>query len=159
MDYSSLTDEQFETLRREPKVIENPQAHERRKQGHMERNYQLLAVNDELRRYRIFWRQSVFQSGSFSVGLGICLPAGGLSVLVRYNGPSHAHRNKLEGTSFSGTCHRHTAVRRYADAGLRADAYAEVDSRYDDIEGAMRCMIFDCGISGVSLTPQQIKLI
>jgi hypothetical protein len=64
--------------------------------------------------------------------------------LRRCNGKSHEHSNIIEEKRFYDF-HIHTATERYQDAGLREDWYAEPTDRYNDFNGALRCMFKDCG--------------
>lgn len=63
--------------------------------------------------------------------------------LRRYNGKSHEHSNKLEGTKLRDF-HIHYASERYQALGFYEDAYAEVTDRYTDLGGALNCLIADC---------------
>jgi hypothetical protein len=68
----------------------------------------------------------------------------GVFILRRYNGKSHEHTNKLEGNRFRDF-HIHFATERYQAQGFAEEAYAEVTDRYSDLDGALECMISDCG--------------
>jgi hypothetical protein len=96
-------------------------------------------------RFRLIFRQSLFNVLDFSVILGV-FPEGSnqLFRLRRYNGKSHEHRNKIEGHKFY-TFHIHFATERYQHLGFREDAYAEPSALFTDIDSALRCMIGDCG--------------
>lgn len=41
--------------------------------------------------------------------------------------------------------HIHTATERYQASGLREDSFAESSDRFSDIDGAVRCLLNDCG--------------
>jgi hypothetical protein len=64
--------------------------------------------------------------------------------LRRYNGKSHEHTNKIEGNTFY-EFHIHTATERYQDRGMDEDAFAEPTTRFSDLNGAIDCMVADCG--------------
>ena len=64
--------------------------------------------------------------------------------LCRYNGKSHEHSNSLESQKFYDF-HVHRATARYQQAGSREDSFAEPTDRYNDLDGAVRCLIQDCG--------------
>ena len=75
------------------------------------------------------------------------LPAGTnqLFRLRRYNGFSHEHSNELEGNRFY-KFQIHIATERYQkETGLREDTFAEETTRYSDIDGAIKCLLHDCG--------------
>jgi hypothetical protein len=65
--------------------------------------------------------------------------------LRRYNGKSHEHTNKMERQTIYDF-HIHFATERYQHSGLREDAYAEATNRYGDLQGALTCLIQDCGL-------------
>jgi hypothetical protein len=52
--------------------------------------------------------------------------------------------NRIEGVRFYDF-HIHQATERYQDSGFDEDAFAEVTSRYQNVSGALRCMLDDCG--------------
>ena len=62
--------------------------------------------------------------------------------LARYNGRSHKHTNKLEGTSFRDF-HIHKATQRYQENGLRIESFAEVTNRYNSFADAVDAFIED----------------
>jgi hypothetical protein len=72
--------------------------------------------------------------------------------LMRYNGKSHEHSNKLEGNRYYAF-HIHMATQRYQDAGRKEESYAEETNRYSDIKGALRCLLQDCNVK-IKLNPQ-----
>ena len=37
------------------------------------------------------------------------------------------------------------ATERYQELGMREDAYAEATDRFGDFDGALRCLVDDCG--------------
>jgi hypothetical protein len=76
--------------------------------------------------------------------LALVPPAGALFRLRRYNGKSHQHTNGIENETFYNF-HIHRATERYQDLGMREDTFAEATERYGDMEGAIRCMLSDCG--------------
>lgn len=62
----------------------------------------------------------------------------------------HSRRNPLEGEAFESRCHIHVASERYIAANRKAEHYAEPTDRYSDLEGALRLLIADWSISGLS---------
>lgn len=153
-----LTDNALADMRTERKRVENPGARIVEKAGHQERNFDLVSEEDPLRRYRIFVRQSRFEPTAFSAGLIREFSAGTTLVLVRYNGPTHTHRNRLEGTRLPACTHRHVTKASYLERGMAADGFAVRDTRFTTVEGALRCLLEDCNVSGLTLPPDSLEL-
>lgn len=124
----------------------------RPKRGHSERELDVTGM--ELSEFRLILRQSQFNPLDFSVILAY-RPTGlsQLFRLRRYNGKSHEHTNTLERSTFYDF-HIHTATERYQDFGLREDAFAEPTNRFVDFQGAIRCMLDDCGFD-IPPSPQK----
>jgi hypothetical protein len=115
----------------------------RPKRGHRERELELTGANG--RSFRLILRQSMENVLDFSVILTWLPPQSSqLFRLCRYNGKSHEHSNTLESQKFYGF-YIHRATERYQRAGGREDAFAEPTDRYEDLAGALQCMIQDCG--------------
>ncbi len=88
----------------------------------------------------------------FSVILGYQLPhLHTVFRLRRYNGKSHVHTNSIEKQTFYDF-HFHTATERYQRPGFREEHFAEITNRYQTIEGAIQCILDDCGFRAP--TPQ-----
>jgi hypothetical protein len=64
--------------------------------------------------------------------------------LRRYNGRSHEHTNRLEGTTFYDF-HIHMATERYQTLGAKEESFAEPSGRFADLRGALACLLDDCG--------------
>ena len=95
--------------------------------------------------FRLILRQTMGNPLDFSLILAYCVPRTNIVFrLRRYNGRSHEHTNKLEGDRFY-SFHIHKATLRYQEEGFREDAYAEPTDRYADVEGALECMLSNCG--------------
>ena len=95
--------------------------------------------------FRLILRQSSLNVLDFSAILGVYVPQSNrLFRLRRYNGRSHEHTNNVEGETFYGY-HIHLATERYQEMGAREDAYAEATERYDDLDGALQCLLDDAG--------------
>jgi hypothetical protein len=96
--------------------------------------------------FRIIVRCANANPLDFSVILGYRNPESNQVLrLRRYNGKSHEHTNAIERETFYGF-HMHTATERYQRTGNREDAYAEVTDRYDNLQGAINCLIEDCNV-------------
>jgi len=140
-----VTDEQIDSLVREAKetdVVTALPSRMRDKGAHREAQAEVTGENGS--RFRVIARQSRLNPFDFSAILG-AIPTGQTRVvrLRRYNGRSHEHTNKLEGTRLSGY-HIHLATERYQKAGLEADGYAEAASGYTDLRTALECLARDC---------------
>ncbi len=101
----------------------------------------------------IYARQSLKDSESFSCGLRL-EREGKTLTLCRYNGPSHTHRNPLEDEQLGFVAHIHRATERYQSAGLDADKYAVETDRYTTLTQALQCLVADCNVEGLDLSPQ-----
>lgn len=115
----------------------------RAKVGHDEA--QLEVTGDDGGEFVIALRQSQFNRSAFSVILMV-RPPGALNMfrLRRYNGHGHEHPNKIEGNVVAGP-HIHEATERYQLRGMKEDSYATATTRYSDLDGAVSCLIEDCG--------------
>lgn len=114
----------------------------REKRGHKER--ELDVRGDNRTQFRLILRQSDFNVLDFSVILAVQPDnTNQLFRLVRYNGKSHEHTNKIEGSTFYDF-HVHRATERYQELGGREDAFAEPTDDYQDFQTALRCLLRDC---------------
>lgn len=139
-----FTDEDIKALLLEPKVwpadyISKMQM--KPKMGHKEGELAITGKSGS--QFTLILRQSKFNPLVFSVILAFKIPNNSQPFrLCRYNG-SHSHRNKLEAVTIEG-CHIHKATARYQGSGLREDSFAVATTRYNDIHGAISCMVADC---------------
>ena len=151
MTDSLLSNEALDVLRSTSKRVRNPGARWRAKPGrHLQRNF--TAETEQGTVYRIYQRQNMDDERDFSCGLALKQRGGGLLSLVRYNGSSHAHRD------LRYCCHIHRATAEAIVAGRKIDSYAEETDRYRTLEGALACLIEDCGVLGVSAKPDERDL-
>jgi len=153
-----LTDSEIAALISELKQL--PQSymsrlHLKAKPGHRERELEIVGAKGS--EFRIILRQSTLNVLDFSVILAYLPKSSSQGFrLRRYNGKSHEHTNKLERQTFYDF-HIHYATERYQNSGLREDAFAEVTGRYGDIQGAIGCLIADCGfVVPVPITGQEL---
>jgi len=142
-----LTDAEILALINEPKQLESGYMGKlqlRPKQGHKERELDITGTNGS--EFRLILRQSLLNVLDFSAILAYSGESSSpVFRLRRYNGKSHDHTNKLERQTFYDF-HVHYATERYQHSGLSEDAYAEVTNRYGDFQGALSCLIEDCGL-------------
>jgi hypothetical protein len=129
--------------KRYPRTTKN-ESHTKPKSGHRERELEVKGANGN--DFRIILRQSNFNPLAFSVILAYRpSKSSQLFRLRRYNGRSHDHTNVLEKETFYAF-HVHMATLRYQrESGLREDGYAEQTDRFADFQGAIQCMLADCG--------------
>lgn len=115
----------------------------RAKLGHEES--QLDCIGESGSEFRLILRQNTLNALDFSVILAVQIPQSNrLFRLRRYNGRSHEHTNSIEGSIFYDF-HIHIATERSQEIGAREDAYAEVTERYNDLDGALECLLSDAG--------------
>lgn len=115
----------------------------RAKRGHDESDFNCTGVVGTI--FRIILRQSAVNALDFSAILAVRIPQSSrLFRLRRYNGKSHEHTNSIEGDTFYDY-HMHLATERYQEIGAHEDAYATVTGRYNDLDGALDCLLQDAG--------------
>lgn len=150
MAHVILTDEQIGELIAERKQIPEGLCPLVRtmpeKNGHKHKDFDVESKSEN--KFQLRLRQLCANPLDFSVILLYQLP--GLHAwfrLRRYNG-QHAgpHTNPLEKEKLPGSrFHIHTATERYQRIGLRPDTYAQLDSRFFNLESAIGCLLDDCG--------------
>lgn len=152
-----LTDDEIDALLKEAKPLPGDFSRRFRpkgKGGHKEYEINIEGANQS--RFRLIFRQSIFNSLDFSVILGYIIPnTNQVFRLRRYNGKSHEHTNKLEQEKFYDF-HIHTATERYQTAGWSEDGYAVPTDRYSDHHGALKIMLNDCGFKGSAVTAKDL---
>jgi hypothetical protein len=135
------------------KHVQNPRARTRPKKGHDEIEYELLG-EDSKTRFRLYTRQNRKEPEDFSCGLRVELRGGEELPLVRYNGPSHPHKNEIEATRVDFRTHIHFATERYILRGRKPDGFAEATDKYENLNQALRCLLRDFSITGLSPTEE-----
>lgn len=144
-----LIDAEIERLIALEKSVINPRAKKLEKRGSEQINYEAEAATGE--KFRVYVRQNMRIPEGFSCGLLYLAPSGEPVTLTRYNGSDHEHANPLDGGGpMSAACHIHKATERYMQAGRKAEHFAEATARYSNLEGALRALILDCNIKGLS---------
>lgn len=144
-----LADTEIGRLIELEKVVSNPKARRLEKRGSEQVNYEAEAATGE--KFRVYVRQNMRISEGFSCGLLYLTSSGELVTLARYNGSDHEHANPLDGGGpLPQACHIHRATERYMLAGRKAEHFAETTNRYTDLDGALRALIRDCNIKGLS---------
>lgn len=119
MAFESVTDEMIAALLVAPKKIVNPGARWADKPSHRQVNYVVHANDGE--HFTLYARQNVRVAQDFSCGLAWHAPGGETLTLVRYNGPSHTHRDPLSREPLPMTCHIHRASQACIEAGRKPE--------------------------------------
>ncbi len=150
-----MTDQRFsnddlDKLRSSLKRVTNPAARWVEKPGHRQRNYD-AKTNDGVR-YRLYQRQNMNDEKDFSCGPALIREGEKSLSLIRYNGSSHRHGD------IRYDCHIHRATAEAIAAGKRVDSYAEKTDRYQNLEGALVCLIKDCGVQELPVPEEQGQL-
>jgi len=144
----TFTDAEIYALIRERKMMSrgwSPLIRFNPKHRHSRKRLQLTGQKGN--EFLLILRQNQENRLDFSVILAVRAPKSGkVFRLLRYNGKSHTHTNRLEGEVFDEVFHIHIATERYQRSGAREDAYAEVTDRYDDLNGALNCLIHDANL-------------
>ena len=113
--------------------------------GHWRRDYEITCgATGNI--FVVKLRKNQINPFDFSVILGHQLPGlNTIFILRRYNGKSHPHTNHLDENITFRTFHIHTATERYQNFGSNAEHWAEITTRYAEMDGAIQCMLSDCG--------------
>ena len=140
-------DQEIDALIKEPKSAPSDwhdQIHLKPKRGHSEQ--QVEVIGDTGNRFRLIFRQNRITPLDFSIILAVrSLQSNVIFRLLRYNGKSHEHTNRIERTRFYNF-HIHKATERYQREGQKEDGYAVPTDRYSDLRGALKCLIDDANI-------------
>ena len=139
-----LSDAEIAALIRERKPLDSGWSAlwTRREKGrHVEHQIDVTGANSTA--FRLIVRRNDNDPADFSVVLAVRgLHSDRLFILRRYDGRTHRHKNAIEGDAFRGF-HIHFATERYQRRGYREDAFAELTDRYDNVDGALRCLAAD----------------
>jgi hypothetical protein len=141
-----LDEDELDRLFNEKKIL--PRDYHRRiktnsKSGTKHEQKELTVEGESGHTFSIALRKNRLDPFDFSVILRYKDDSTGLwHNLARYNGRSHKHTNKLEGTSFRDF-HIHRATQRYQENGLRIESFAEVTNRYNSFANAVDAFIED----------------
>lgn len=144
----TFTDTQITELLAENKPVSAADAgrlQTRRKRGHRERELNVCGANGT--EFRLILRQADINPLDFSVILAV-LPQSTTTLfrLIRLNGKSHEHTNRLERETFYDF-HVHRATERYQEAGMREDSFAEPTGAYSTFDTALDLMLRSYGFN------------
>ena len=115
----------------------------------------MYIIGESGNRFRIITNQNEKYPSDFSVILAVINPKTGATFRIcRYNGmPKRPHNNKIEKQKIYGY-HIHFATERYQKRGYDEETYAEEIDRYNNLEGALQCLIQDANFE----LPAQLEL-
>lgn len=149
---TTLSDVLIAQLLAMEKIVKNPGAKPTLLKKSQRVNY-TVESSDGTRAFELYTRQNQIDPNAFSCGLTFYPKAGDKGVtLTRYNGPYHVHRNPLEDDEeIRNLCHIHLATERYMELG-KVDKFAETTDRYENLAGALTCLLSDCNITGLELS-------
>ena len=143
------TDQQIAALIKERKVLPDDW------RDQLDKNNSLYIIGESGSRFRIITNLNEKYSSDFSVVLAVINPkTGAVFRIRRYNGmPKRPHNNKIEKQKIYGY-HIHSATERYQERGYDEETYAEETNRYNNLEGALQCLIQDANLE----LPAQLEL-
>lgn len=144
-----ITDVEIQRLLAVAKIVTTPKAKSREQRKSLHATYS-VASEAGPEKFELYTRQNLMDQDHYSCGLIYKHASGNDVTLVRYNGSNHEHRNPLEnGELIRFKCHIHQATARYIEAGDKSEKYATTTDRYSDLNGAIRCLLLDCNITGL----------
>jgi hypothetical protein len=150
-----LSDEAIEDLIREPKNTPAGLLPLRLTERNKHRRKDFTISNPSGNEFVIAVRQAVLNPLNFSVILMYRIPGYNTFFrLRRYNGKHGGHTNEIEGNEIGDECHIHTASERYQKLGAKEEGFAVETTRYTDLNGAVRCLLEDCGFTPPPPDPQ-----
>ena len=143
------TDQQIAELINERKVLPDDW------RTQLNNNNSLYIIGENGNRFRIITNLNKKYPSDFSVILAVIDPKTGVAFrILSYNGmPKRPHNNKIEKQKIYGY-HIHFATARYQERGYDEDTYAEETDRYNNLEGALQCLIQDANFE----LPVQLEL-
>ena len=132
------TDQQIAELINERKVLPDDW------RTQLDKSDSLYIIGESESRFRIITNVNKKYPSDFSVILAVINPKKGADFRIRrYNGMhKRPHINKIEKQKIFGY-HIHFATERYQERGYDEEAYAEETDRYDNLKGALHCLIQD----------------
>ena len=121
----------------------------------LDKNNSLYIIGELGNRFRLITNLNEKYPSDFSVILAVINPKTGAAFrILRYNGmPKRPHNNRIEKQKIYGY-HIHSATERYQERGYDEETYAEETDRYNNLEGALCCLIQDANFE----LPAQLEL-
>ena len=144
MNIKLYSDQELTDLKLMPKRVTNPGARWSEKPGHRQRNHQAVGQQGQEVHFLVYLRQNSQDDSDFSCGI-VYQPLGGKRLtLARYNGPSHPHGD------IDYRPHIHSATAGAIASGKKPESEAEETDRFETLEGALRCLIQDFKLTGLT---------
>lgn len=110
-----------------------------------------LIHSNEIDGYFVLYaRQNEIDIDNYSCGIKLVQSGKDDITLLRCNGSGHPHTNTLEREDIDYECHIHMATERYLNSGYKIDHFATKTSQYNDLQGAIECLISMCNIKGLT---------
>ena len=114
--------------------------------SHRQRNFQASGGQEDEARFSVYQRQNLNDdSDFFRAAFHTSPPAAYSLTLARYNGPSHPHHD------ISYRPHIHRASERAIAAGKKPETEAEETGRFENLGGALACLIADFNLAGLDV--------
>lgn len=110
-------------------------------------------------RFTLHFRQSLSRQHDFSIVLAYHSDESRTQLrLRRYNGSTHRHTNRLDGEQLPKQCHIHRMTERYqrrhvVKPSISVDGQAEPTDLYEDLQGAWRLCLAECGFDSPAALP------
>ncbi|MEJ2267479.1 MAG: hypothetical protein P8X70_00155 [Nanoarchaeota archaeon] len=133
-----ITDEEIKSLIEEKKILKS-ELKPTFREGRSSQKFEKEIEGENGNKFKIVIRISNFNPSDFSIILCTKI-AGKWFRLMRCNGDSHEHTNKLEEEKISGY-HIHYATGRYQENGYREENYAKSTNKFSDWKKALVVML------------------
>ncbi len=125
---------------------------------HKKRNYTLQAADYPDIKFTLYYRQNTEDEEDYSVGLLAHFPDGSDLTLIRFNGSSHIHPNRIENTEIKWQTHIHIATERYIHLQAKAEGYAIETNEYQSVDEALQYATKYCNIHNITPTEDNLDL-
>ena len=125
---------------------------------HKKKNYNLTSEKFPNYQFMLYYRQNNDEKDDYSVGLLVTFPCGKQLTLIRFNGSSHCHPNRIEKEEIEWETHIHSATHRYIQTG-HPNGYAIKTDKYQCADEALEYACEYCNIQGIIEDSHYPKLI
>lgn len=115
---------------------------------HKKKNYYLTCKDFPDHQFMLYYRQNNEENDDYSVGLMVIFPCGKQLTLIRFNGSSHCHPNRIEKEIIEWEPHIHIATQRYIQTGI-PNGYAQKTDKYQCVDEALEYACKYCNIQGI----------
>ena len=154
------SEELLAKLKQTPKEVTKWIAKNREKPSHMPSHIEWTceAISSDGDSFIIYMRQNISLNDDFSCGIAWKSPDGEQVTIARYNGSSHDHTNKSDGTEFIQQCHIHQTTVEAARSGWSLENFAILAETYTCLDEAKSRLADDYLISGLAPNVNQLPL-